>query len=238
MGYVTSLLGMRTVYIIIFFIAVMFLIATIGKEEPLRVGTRDTSDFAASGFALPPLVLITEKLVTRKIRRLIEPAKLNPSPPTSALRNMVGKGNEQALRNPNRPVSDTALREYCDEYYHQLLLIIAEKVHQEKVQQEKLKEVKARLNFTGCSRRNSKIQEVSQHSEIRRGRPESPRHRLGDKEIREGGVFDRLRGKGKNVFAPQRAVTKVPIQEKRDPFPENVTMQSRYLSQMWSSNPS
>ncbi|GKA06380.1 disulfide isomerase-like protein 5-2 [Tanacetum coccineum] len=50
-GYVTSLLGMRTVYIVIFLIAVMFLIATIGKEEPLRVGTRDTSDYAASGSA-------------------------------------------------------------------------------------------------------------------------------------------------------------------------------------------
>lgn len=48
-GYVTSLLGMRTVYIVIFLIAVMFLIATVGKEEPLRVGTRDTSDYAASG---------------------------------------------------------------------------------------------------------------------------------------------------------------------------------------------
>ncbi|GKA88256.1 hypothetical protein Tco_0810020 [Tanacetum coccineum] len=33
--------------------------------------------------------------------------------------------------------------------------------------QEKLKEVKARLNFEGCSRRNSKVQEVSQHFESR-----------------------------------------------------------------------
>ncbi|GKD35730.1 hypothetical protein Tco_1251239 [Tanacetum coccineum] len=35
------------------------------------------------------------------------------------------------------------------------------------MQQEKLKEVKARLNFKGYSRRNSKAQEVSQHSESR-----------------------------------------------------------------------
>ncbi|GKE56371.1 hypothetical protein Tco_1495556, partial [Tanacetum coccineum] len=42
-----------------------------------------------------------------------------------------------------------------------------EKVHQEKVHQEKLKEVKAHLNFAGCSGRNSKIQEVSQRSESR-----------------------------------------------------------------------
>nr|GFA64077.1 reverse transcriptase domain-containing protein [Tanacetum cinerariifolium] len=59
------------------------------------------------------------------------------------------------------------LWEYYDKYYHQLSLIIAEKVHQEKVQQEKLKEVKSRLNFEGCSGRNSRIQEESQHSESR-----------------------------------------------------------------------
>ncbi|GJU28266.1 hypothetical protein Tco_1166887 [Tanacetum coccineum] len=48
-----------------------------------------------------------------------------------------------------------------------LLPIIAGKVQNEKVQQEKLKEVKARLNFEVCSRRNSKIQETSQYSESR-----------------------------------------------------------------------
>ncbi|GJT17262.1 ribonuclease H-like domain-containing protein, partial [Tanacetum coccineum] len=63
--------------------------------------------------------------------------------------------------------SDAALREYCDKNYDQLLPIIAKKVHKEKAQQDKLKEVKARLNFTGYSRKNSKIQEVSQHSESR-----------------------------------------------------------------------
>ncbi|GKF91918.1 hypothetical protein Tco_0275619 [Tanacetum coccineum] len=50
------------------------------------------------------------------------------------------------------------------------------------MQQEKLKEEKARLNFEGCSGRNSRIQEVSQHSvsrtpnvrgEHRRGRRSS-----------------------------------------------------------------
>ncbi|GJZ81555.1 hypothetical protein Tco_0646549 [Tanacetum coccineum] len=96
-----------------------------------------------------------------------EPTELIPSPSTSVVRNTVGKGNEQILKNPNRPASDAALWEYCDKYYHQLLPIIVEKVHQEKVQQEKLKEVKARLNFEGCSGRNSKIQKVPQHSESR-----------------------------------------------------------------------
>ncbi|GJT50156.1 hypothetical protein Tco_0976313 [Tanacetum coccineum] len=102
-----------------------------------------------------------------KILTMSEPTELIPSPPTSAVRNIVGKGNEQISKNPNRPASDAALREYCDKYYHQLLQKIAEKVHQEKAQQEKLKEVKARLNFEVCWGRNSKIQEVSQHSESR-----------------------------------------------------------------------
>ncbi|GJU06640.1 hypothetical protein Tco_1123070 [Tanacetum coccineum] len=87
------------------------------------------------------------------------PAELNLIPPTSAVRNTVGKGNEQISKNFNRPAFDAALREYCDKHYHQLLPIIAEKVHQEKMQQEKLKEVKAHLNFEGCSRRNSNVQE-------------------------------------------------------------------------------
>nr|GEX95301.1 reverse transcriptase domain-containing protein [Tanacetum cinerariifolium] len=88
-------------------------------------------------------------------------------PPTSAVRNTVRKGNEQILKNPNKIASDAALRDYYDKHYHRLLPIIAEKVHQEMVQQEKLKEVKARLNFEECSRRNSRVQEVSQNSESR-----------------------------------------------------------------------
>nr|GEV69643.1 reverse transcriptase domain-containing protein [Tanacetum cinerariifolium] len=159
---------------------------------------------------------------------------LIPTPPTSVVRNTAGKGNEQILKNLKGPASDAALREYCDKYYHQLLPIIAEKVHKEKVQREKLKEVKACLNFEGCSGRNSKVQKVSQHSEsitpnvrgehgrgqrsghsrsmskspeptsvfsrIRRGRSKSARRMLNDKGRKEGGVFNRLGGKGKNVF--------------------------------------
>ncbi|GKA53487.1 hypothetical protein Tco_0746802 [Tanacetum coccineum] len=91
--------------------------------------------------------------------------------PTSAVRNTLGK--EQALHDLVRPISDEAMREYCDKNYHQILPIIAEKVHQEKVQQEKLKAVKARLNF----------EEASRHSEL--GTPSGRRslkERLGDKE--------------------------------------------------------
>nr|GEU76934.1 hypothetical protein [Tanacetum cinerariifolium] len=125
------------------------------------------------------------------------------SPPTSAVRNKVGKGNEQILKPEQAPVRRSPS------------------------EREKLKEVKACLNFEGCSRRNSKIQKVSQHfesrtpnvrgehgrgrrsrrsrsmsrspeptsifSRIRRGRSESPRHRLEGKERKEGGVFNRMR---------------------------------------------
>ncbi|GJY64460.1 hypothetical protein Tco_0465920 [Tanacetum coccineum] len=90
------------------------------------------------------------------------------SQPTSVLRNTLGK--EKVSQDSGRPISDEALREYCDKNYHQILSIIAEKVHQEKVQQEKLKAVKAHLNF----------EEASQHSEsgtpIRR---RGPKERLG-----------------------------------------------------------
>ncbi|GJV93035.1 reverse transcriptase domain-containing protein [Tanacetum coccineum] len=174
--------------------------------------------------------------------------------PTSVVRNTLGKGNEQTLENPNRPVSDAALREYCDKHYHQLLPLIAEKIHQDKTQHDKLKEVKARLNFEGCSRRSSKIQKVSQHSEsrtpnlrgehrrrrrsscsrstsgspeptpnvfsrIRRDGSESPGHRDPEREA----VFTRLGRKEKGIFNR----LEVPVQEKRNPFPESVTTKRR-----------
>nr|GEW17999.1 reverse transcriptase domain-containing protein [Tanacetum cinerariifolium] len=74
--------------------------------------------------------------------------------------------------------------------------IEAEKVHKEKARHDKLKEVKAHLNFEGCSGRNSKIQEVSQHSKSR-----TP----NGKGRREGGVFSRLGGKGESVFAHSKS---------------------------------
>uniref|UniRef100_A0A2P2J3K9 Protein disulfide isomerase n=1 Tax=Rhizophora mucronata TaxID=61149 RepID=A0A2P2J3K9_RHIMU len=38
-GFINSLISIRTAYVIVFVVAVMMLILTIGKEEPLRVGT-------------------------------------------------------------------------------------------------------------------------------------------------------------------------------------------------------
>ncbi|GKB61674.1 reverse transcriptase domain-containing protein [Tanacetum coccineum] len=101
------------------------------------------------------------------------------SQPTSVVRNTLGK--EPVPQDPGIPISDEALREYCDRNYHQILPIIAEKVHQEKVQQEKLKTVKARLNF----------EETSHHSESgtptrRRGLKErlGPRHEINQASSR------------------------------------------------------
>ncbi|GJV31103.1 hypothetical protein Tco_1391503 [Tanacetum coccineum] len=156
-----------------------------------------------------------------------EPANAIPTPPTSAVRNTIGKGNEQTLENSDRPTSDAALREYCDKYYHQLLQIIAEKTHKEKAQQEKLKEVKARLNFEGCSesrtpnvrgdlRRRQKSRfsrnptrshepTPSVFSRIRRERSESPRHR----DSKRKAVFTRLGRKEKGVLDRLGAVKAV-----------------------------
>ncbi|GJV55726.1 hypothetical protein Tco_1456731 [Tanacetum coccineum] len=118
------------------------------------------------------------------------------------------------------PISDEALQEYCDRNYHQILPIIAEKVHQEKVQQEKLKAVKARLNFEEAShhsesgtptrRRGLKerlgprhVHSRSESPEPRRGRSELPKKKgLERKTVfkrLEKGVFHRLGDKGKSV---------------------------------------
>ncbi|GKA10211.1 reverse transcriptase domain-containing protein [Tanacetum coccineum] len=142
------------------------------------------------------------------------------SQPTSAMRNTLGK--EQVPHDLSMPDSDAALREYCDKNYHQLLPIIAEKVHQKKVQQEKLKAVKARLNFeeisqhfesgTPSKRKDLKkrlasrlVHGMSESPEPRRGRSESPRKRDSERKIvfkrLEKGVFHGLEDKGKSMSA-------------------------------------
>ncbi|GJX88677.1 hypothetical protein Tco_0340691 [Tanacetum coccineum] len=89
--------------------------------------------------------------------------------------------------------------------------------------QEKLKEVKARLNFEGCSRRNSKVQEVSQHSESRT--PNS--HRGTGREEKEEETEEYSIGwEIKERVCPhtQNVVTRVTARKERNPFPENITM--------------
>ncbi|GKD29719.1 hypothetical protein Tco_1240497 [Tanacetum coccineum] len=139
------------------------------------------------------------------------------SQPTLVFRNTLGK--EQVPQDLGRPISDEALREYCDKNYHQILPIIAEKVHQEKVQQEKLKAVKARLNFEETSRHSESgtlsrrrdlkerlgprhARSMSGSPEPRRGRSKSPRERGPERKTvfkrLENGVFHRLEDKEKS----------------------------------------
>nr|GEX86301.1 reverse transcriptase domain-containing protein [Tanacetum cinerariifolium] len=135
---------------------------------------------------------------------------LSPTPPTSAVRNTVGKRKEISQENLNGPAFDSALREYRDKHYNQLLLILAEKMHPKKVQQEKVKAVKARLKFkevsqysesrTPSRRRDNKkrlgskyVRSVPGSLEPRRGRSESPRKRGPERKT----MFKRLE---KSVF--------------------------------------
>ncbi|GJR63256.1 hypothetical protein Tco_1505418 [Tanacetum coccineum] len=139
------------------------------------------------------------------------------SQPTSAVRNTVGRGKEPTTQDRGGPVSGAALREYCDKNYNQLLPIIAGKFNKN----EKLKEVKARLNFEGCSGTSrhfeSRTMNTKEHEKrprsrrvhsprpslsvflrIRRDRSRSPRQNSRGKE---GGVFKRLGNRGKSVSA-------------------------------------
>ncbi|GJZ46986.1 hypothetical protein Tco_0600818 [Tanacetum coccineum] len=143
------------------------------------------------------------------------------------MRNTLGK--EPVLQDPGRPISNEALREYCDKNYHQILPIIAEKVHKEKVQQEKLKVVKAHLNFeetshhsesgTPTGKRGLKerlgprhVRSRSGSPEPRRGRSDSPKQKGSERKM----VFKRLE-KG-----TLKTATKVPDQDQRSPLQRDV----------------
>nr|GFB84795.1 reverse transcriptase domain-containing protein [Tanacetum cinerariifolium] len=116
------------------------------------------------------------------------PEQTAPSEPTSAVRNTAERGKEPVMQDRGGPASDLALREYYDKNYNQLLPIMAEKFNHEKEKNENLKELKARLNFEGCS--------GTSRSPIRRERSRSPRQKA-----KEGGVFKRLGSRGKSVSA-------------------------------------
>nr|GEV45244.1 reverse transcriptase domain-containing protein [Tanacetum cinerariifolium] len=137
--------------------------------------------------------------------------------PTYAVRNTLGK--EQVSQDLGRPALDAALQEYCDKNYHQLLPIIAEKVHQEKERRTK----------GGASRKGSDLdmpttclEALSQgagHSESPRKR--GPERRTVFKRL-EKGVFHRLSDKGKEFslkekrsFLPKNIITKEHLHEGR-----------------------
>nr|GEV28858.1 reverse transcriptase domain-containing protein [Tanacetum cinerariifolium] len=149
-----------------------------------------------------------------------------PSQPTSVVQNTVGKGKEPVTQDRGGPATDAALREYCDKNYNQLLPIMAEKFNHEKEITKKLKELKARLNFEGCSRtsrysesktvstkkhdkrhrsRRSRSPRTSVFSRIRHERSRSPirreRSRSPRQRAKEEGVFKRLGSRGKSVSA-------------------------------------
>nr|GEU56421.1 reverse transcriptase domain-containing protein [Tanacetum cinerariifolium] len=144
------------------------------------------------------------------------PEQTAPSQPTSVVRNTAGKGKDPVAQDRGGPASDAALREYCDKNYNHLLPIMAEKFNHEKEKNEKLKELKAWLNFEGCSgtsryseskamntkehdkrhrSRRSRSPRTSVFSRIRRGRSRSPirreRSRSPRQRAKAGGVFKR-----------------------------------------------
>nr|GEV03673.1 reverse transcriptase domain-containing protein [Tanacetum cinerariifolium] len=101
------------------------------------------------------------------------------SQPTFVVSNTLGKA--QVPQNLGRSISNEAPREYCDKNYHQILSIIAKKVHQEKVQQEKLKAIKARLNFEESSWHSesgtpSRKRDLKERLEPRHARSRSESH--------------------------------------------------------------
>ncbi|GJX83275.1 reverse transcriptase domain-containing protein [Tanacetum coccineum] len=138
------------------------------------------------------------------------------------------------LQDRGGPAFDAALWEYYDKNYNQLLSVIAEKFNKEKEKNEKLKEVKARLNFEGCSRTSryseSRTMSTKEHekrhrsrrsrsprpspsvfSRIRRDRSRPPRQNSREKEE---GVFKRLgnRGKSQRKSARQTHIRKSRLQ--------------------------
>nr|GEY24919.1 reverse transcriptase domain-containing protein [Tanacetum cinerariifolium] len=149
---------------------------------------------------------------------------------TSVVRNTLGK--EQDPQGLGMPASDAALREYRDRNYHQLLSIIAEKVHQEKVQQERLKAVKARLNFeetsqhsesgTQIRRRDLKKRLGSRHARGMSGSPE-PSHGL-ETRGRVHPHTQKIQGVDHTTVAAEtlKAATRVLAQEKRSLIPKNI----------------
>ncbi|GJU12493.1 hypothetical protein Tco_1134889 [Tanacetum coccineum] len=124
-----------------------------------------------------------------------EPTNIVPTPTTSAVRNTVGKGNDQNL---DRPTSDAALQEYCDKYYHQLLSIIAEKVHQEKGTTRKVERGQGHLGIG----RKIEVEEMKEY--------------LIDWEAKEG-----------TCPYVRKAAIKIPTQKERIPFPESITKSIR-----------
>ena len=79
-----------------------------------------------------------------------------PTQEQSTVRNTLEKEKSHAV---NEPLSDVALREFCDKHYNQLLPLMAERVHQ-----EKLRQVQTHLDFDNEEGKNGKSRERTQNS--------------------------------------------------------------------------
>ncbi|GJW45126.1 hypothetical protein Tco_0073925 [Tanacetum coccineum] len=99
------------------------------------------------------------------------------SQPTSVVRNTLGK--EPVPQDPSRPISDEALREYCDRNYHQILPIITKK--SESGTPIRRRGLKERLG-------PKYVRSRSGSPEPRRGRSESPKKKGPERKA----VFKRL----------------------------------------------
>ncbi|GJV63169.1 reverse transcriptase domain-containing protein [Tanacetum coccineum] len=153
------------------------------------------------------------------------PTELNFTPPTSAVRNTVGKEKEQTLTKPDRLASDATLREYCDKHYHQLLPIIAEKVHNEKVQQEKLKEAGDRgrsvfAHSESCYQdsRSRRTEPLSESKDSRGGHWKS-KSKKQKSSIEEEDLFQPWTCEDADPFTPRIRYSELP---KKSQMPNNV----------------
>ncbi|GKA33440.1 zf-CCHC domain-containing protein [Tanacetum coccineum] len=80
-------------------------------------------------------------------------------PANSMVQNAAGKGSKAPTNGPFEPLPDDKLREICKKHYNQIMLITAEKVHQEKLQG-----VQTRLTYSEHSHRKAQTRDKTQLS--------------------------------------------------------------------------
>nr|GEV04486.1 reverse transcriptase domain-containing protein [Tanacetum cinerariifolium] len=141
------------------------------------------------------------QLRSKKTHTISNHEQSAPSQSTSAVRNTVGRGKEPTQQ-------DAALREYCDKNYNQLLPIIAEKFKKEKERNEKLIEVKARLNFEGCSGTSQYFDSRTMSANEHEGRHRSRRSQALSESEDSGGGHWKSRSKKKKSYGEEDDLSK------------------------------
>nr|GFA46334.1 reverse transcriptase domain-containing protein [Tanacetum cinerariifolium] len=145
------------------------------------------------------------------------PEQTAPSQPMSAVRNTGGRGKEPVTQDQGGPASDAALREYYDKNYNQLLPIMEEKFNQEKEKNEKLNELKARLNFKGCSGTSQYSESKTMYTKEHDKRHRSRRSPLSKSEDSGGGHW-KSRSKKKKSSGEKDDLSQPWVCEETDPF--------------------